>query len=200
MRTLLCVALLGAALAAHGQAIDKNDTGGGSLWSDDVRNPFIDRTARRAGDLVTIVISETSAARFAADTSLTKSDSNSTTPPSIGGFFGRLLRPLSSSSESSNSGSGETNASGRVSFRLTAIVREVLPNGNLVLEGARTVTINREVQTFKLSGVVRRDDVMANNTVMSESIADAEIRVEGRGGIYDRQRRGILTRLLDWLF
>jgi flagellar L-ring protein precursor FlgH len=200
MKTIVIVALAALSAAVTAQIIDKNESGGGSLWSDDVPNPFVDRTARRIGDLVTIVISESSAARFAADTSLTKSDSTSVTPPVIGGFLGQLIRPLSTGASSSNAGTGETTATGRVSFRLTAVVREVLANGNLVLEGARTVTVNREVQTFKLSGVVRRDDVLANNTVMSESIADAEIRVQGRGGIYDRQRRGILTRLLDWLF
>lgn len=149
---------------------------------------------------MTIVISETSVARMAADTSLTKTDANSVTPPGLGQLFNRIFKPLSTGSSGSSTGAGSTNSTGNVSFRLTAVVREVLPNGVLVLEGARTVTVNKDVQTFKLTGAVRRDDILPNNTVLSESIADAEIKVEGKGGIQDRQRRGLLTRLLDWLF
>jgi flagellar L-ring protein precursor FlgH len=80
-------------------------------------------------------------------------------------------------------------------------VKEVLPNGNLVLEGTRDLKLNKETQQIVISGIVRRDDVRPDNTVLSENMAMAEIRSMGTGGVIaDRQRRGILTRLVDFLF
>ena len=83
---------------------------------------------------------------------------------------------------------------------MSAVIKKVLPNGNLVIEGTRFVKINKDIQTFILTGMVRKDDVRADNTVLSESLADADIKLEGKGPIADRQRKGILARLLDWLF
>jgi flagellar L-ring protein precursor FlgH len=83
---------------------------------------------------------------------------------------------------------------------MSAVVKKVMPNGNLVIEGTRFVKVNKDTQTFVLSGVIKQDSVLPDNTVMSESIAEAEIRVEGKGAITERQRKGILSRVLDWLF
>jgi flagellar L-ring protein precursor FlgH len=83
---------------------------------------------------------------------------------------------------------------------MSVIVREVTPSGQLVVEGTRSLVTNRETQTLVLSGIVRRDDIRADNTVLSTNLADAEIRMEGKGLIADRQRRGILTQIMDWLF
>lgn len=70
----------------------------------------------------------------------------------------------------------------------------------MVIKGTRSVTVNKEVQTFVLTGTIRRDDVRSDNTVLSENIANADIRLEGKGTIHDRTRRGLLTQILDWLF
>jgi flagellar L-ring protein precursor FlgH len=83
---------------------------------------------------------------------------------------------------------------------MSAIVTKVNPNGTLIIEGARSVVVNKETQLFKITGVIRREDVRPDNTVMSEAIADAQIKLDGKGTINDRQRRGLITRLLDWLF
>lgn len=196
---LAALSVLG--LSADAQVIDKNYESG-SLWSNQT-NPLIDRTARRVGDLITIIISEQSIASFSASTDLKKEDSSKVNTSFVGKFLSGLFRPLSSAStgaSSSNSGSGSTLQNGKLAARLTAVVKQVLPGGNLIIEGTRAVVVNKEIQTFKLSGVIRRDDVRPDNTVYSENIADADIRMEGKGAIYDRQRRGLLTRLLEWLF
>ena len=74
------------------------------------------------------------------------------------------------------------------------------PNGHLIIEGTRKIVINRETQLFKLTGIVRRDDITPDNSVLSESIAQAEIRFEGKGQIANKQRQGLLSQLMDWLF
>ena len=69
-----------------------------------------------------------------------------------------------------------------------------------MIEGTRTIVVNKETQLFRLTGIIRIQDIKPNNTVLSESIAQAEIRMEGKGQIADRQRKGILTTILDWIF
>ncbi len=181
------------------QTIDKNDNPG-SLWTPSTVNPFLDRTARRVGDLVTIVISEQSAATFTAATNMKKSDSNKLNLDLFGSFLNNILKPASSGATSSNDGSGTTTQNGKLSARITGVIKEVMPNGVMVVEATRSLVINKELQSFKLRGLVRRDDVSPDNTVMSEALAEADIRFEGKGAIQDRQRRGLLTQVMDWLF
>jgi flagellar L-ring protein precursor FlgH len=83
---------------------------------------------------------------------------------------------------------------------LTAEVKFVTAAGNLIIEGSRKIVINKDTQLFKLTGLVRRDDILPDNSVLSEKLAQAEIRLEGKGQIADRQRKGLLTQVLDWLF
>jgi flagellar L-ring protein precursor FlgH len=183
------------------QIVNKNFDGEpGSLWNSQGVNPFLDRTARREGDIITIIISETSVANYSATTTLSKQDNNSVNVQLFNNVLSRILRPFTTSDNGATNGTGTTNQTGKLTARLTGVVKQVMPNGTMVIEGARTLMVNREVQTFKLSGVVRRDDIRSDNTVMSENIAQADIRLEGKGAIYNRQRRGLLTQILDWMF
>lgn len=193
--------IIGAALAvsAQAQVIDKNDNPG-TLFPKDYQNFLLDRTARRVGDIITILIDETSAASLTANTTLSKSDSNKVGLKTFVDFFDRLLKPIESSSSSSNSGKGSTDQTAKFSAKITGVVKEVRPNGVLVFEANKSMLINKELQTLKLTGMIRRDDITPENTVKSERVADAELNISGQGGIADRQRRGILTRILDWLF
>lgn len=198
---VLAALLLSVGAPVAAQVINKDDAGAasGSLWVDG-RNPFLDRTARKEGDLITILISESSIASFSASTSTAKQDSNSVTSNLLNSLFGLLSKDPVTGSNGKTSGSGTTSQNGTLRARLTAVVKSVMPNGNLVIEGTRIVTINKDSQTFRITGFVRRDDVAPDNTILSESIAQAEIAFEGKGQIADRQRKGVLTRLLDWLF
>jgi flagellar L-ring protein precursor FlgH len=83
---------------------------------------------------------------------------------------------------------------------MSAHVTELMPNGDLRVEGRREVTVNSERQTLKISGVVRRVDVDTRNTVLSSAIADARIEYTGLGTVDDVQRPGWLTRILDWVY
>lgn len=185
---------------AYAQAIDKNESSAtGSLWKDG-SNPLLDRTARKEGDLVTILISEVTVASYGATTAATKADSNSLGTNVLNSVFGLLKPSPTSNASSSTGGTGTTTQNGTLRARLTAEVKAVTPQGNLVLEGTRSIVVNKETQLFRLSGIIRRDDIAPDNTVLSENIAQAEIRLEGKGTIADRQRKGIVTRILDWLF
>ena len=196
-RTLI---LLLAALPLWATAQDGGKENPGSLTAPDARNPFVDRKASRVGDIVTILIEESTLAKNSADTSATKSDSSDAGTAALGGLISRLFGPLTSSATSSVGGTGTTQQNSSMRARMSVIVREVTPSGQLVVEGTRSLVTNRETQTLVLSGIVRRDDIRADNTVLSTNLADAEIRMEGKGLIADRQRRGILTQIMDWLF
>jgi len=200
LRKLFILTLL-ATQVASAQVIDKNDSDQvGTLWNDQKGNAFTDRTARRKGDILTVVISEASSATYTATTNASKADNNSISLNLFNNIVQRLVRPWTSQDSSSNQGTGTTTRNGKVTARMAVVVTDVLPNGNLLIEGGRTLMVNKELQTFKITGIVRRDDVKSDNTVMSENIAEADIRLEGKGLIQDRQRRGLLTQLLDWLF
>ncbi len=179
----------------------------GSLVPRRYRNLFLTRTARGVGDVVTIIVSESSASSFSANTTATKKDTTATGPNSVPlvdflrvGLLSTILRPQSTNANSTVSGAGSTAQQGRFSARLSAVVKAVLPNGTMLIEGSRMVKVNNETQNLVLTGIVRPDDVRSDNTVLSESLASAEIKSEGIGLVVDRQRRGILTRLIDWLF
>ena len=192
----LSVAFASSALA---QSEREADSAGSVYTKTTFNNPFADRIARRAGDILTVLISETSASTFSATTTTAKTDANSVNHINVP-ILGQLFSTLSTGATSANSGTGTTNQNGTFSAQMSVIVKKVLPNGNLVIEGVRWIKVNKETQSFKLSGVIRQDDIAANNTIASSNIQDASITADGKGAIADRQRRGILTRLVDFLF
>lgn len=194
-KTPIVASLIAWAAIAYPQASQNP----GSLWSDRAKNPFLDRIAKREGDIITIIISETSSSSFAAQTNTSKTDSNSITK-GLGPILGNLIPALGTGANSSNSGQGTTTQTGRFVAKMTVVIKKVLPNGQFIIEGIRDVKVNKETQSFKLSGIIRADDIRSDNTVLSENIAEAQIFADGKGAISDRQKRGIITRILDWLF
>jgi flagellar L-ring protein FlgH len=189
-----------AALAANllAQDVSKNENPG-SLWPDSGEDLLQDRTARREGDIITILIFENQRSSFSASTNANKNDATNINA-GIGPILSRLIPNLRVGASSTVNGDGSTVQNGRFVGRMSAIVRKVHPNGTMEIEGIREIQTNRESQILKLTGMVRRYDVRSDNTVLSENIANASIKAEGKGMIYDRQRKGILTRLVDWLF
>lgn len=192
--TLIALAAFGTNAIAQ---VDEQNPG--SLWPTKYVNPLLDRTARSEGDVVTILISEVSSGTFTASTTAARSVNNSITK-ALGPIIGGLIPDLGTMGSSTTDGKGATTQVGKLTARMTAVVKKVLPNGTMIIEGSRSVQVNKETQMFKLSGLIRRDDIRPDNTVLSENIAEAQINVDGKGQINDRQKRGILTRLLDWLF
>jgi flagellar L-ring protein precursor FlgH len=104
------------------------------------------------------------------------------------------------SSETSFDGLGSTQQSDTLDATVSAIVTQVMPNGSLTIEGQRQITVNGEKQTLHVKGIVRDQDISARNTVVSTSLANAEITYEGEGMISRQQKPGLISRLLDWIW
>ncbi|MES1227893.1 MAG: flagellar basal body L-ring protein FlgH, partial [Armatimonadota bacterium] len=164
-----------------------------------VNDAYLDRVARKKGDLLMVIIDEASLSTFTANTTTSKKVSNSTVSNvlnAINQFFG----PFSNGADHSSAGKGSTDQTSKMTARMSVIVKEVDSAGNLTIEGTRSLVTNKDTQTFVLTGVIRPFDISPDNTVVSTKIANAKISMAGKGQIADRQRKGILTTVLDWLF
>jgi len=184
----------------------------GSLFNTQAGDGVIhNRIAMHKGDLLTLVVNESQTGTNTNSTSTTKKDTttmNSSVLQSLTGMFGGSLGTILNSPFNSNgtnvnsatAGSGTTSTSTSYTANVTVVVMDVLPNGNLVLEGKRTIKMNKNDQTILLEGTCRPDDVAVNNTIQSQQVADLRLEAEGKGLIASRQREGILTRVISWLF
>lgn len=181
----------------------------GSLWiGENGRNMlFTDNKARYVNDIITIVIEESSSGQNKASTTTSRDTSTSSGISALLGLDTSLINKnanlggkiaVGGSSANSLKGVGDTSRGGRLSARVTARVVRVLDNGNLFIEGRRQLTLNEEDQYIVITGIVRPEDITADNLVMSYHIADARIVYTGTGVINDKQRPGWLTRVLDW--
>lgn len=168
-----------------------------SLWMDRSHSIFADKKARNVGDILTIVISESTTQ------SATKSRSNGKSSSinldaGVGVF--RFMKAASAGSSDSFTADGSANDTNSYSGRITVTVMEVLPNDNMIVEGNQSIWQNRDEHKITFRGVVRRDDVLMDNTVPSYKVADATIKFDGKGPLNAKQRQGILTQLFNFLF
>ena len=173
----------------------------GSLWRDG-RSPamlYTDARALRENDLVVVKIEEVADAKRSSDTDL----SHKSNVSAVAAFNQALSSPslqVNGTFDKSFQGTGSTGRTERLTATVPALVRKVLPNGNLFIEGHRVVLVNSEEQHFYISGVVRPIDIDQENSVKSSMIADAEIEFTGRGILSDNQRQGWLARYMGWLW
>jgi flagellar L-ring protein precursor FlgH len=116
--------------------------------------------------------------------------------------FADLSKILNISNSSKFAGAGSTSRQENLNATITARVIDVLPNGNLLIEGRRNIKVNEEDQIIVLEGTIRSRDIAQDNTVNSIYVADARISYSGRGIISDRQSPGWLMNILDkiWPF
>ena len=184
-----------------------------SLWNDSGSNGslFLDYKSRHIGDLLTVNIVENTSASNSNSTNTSKASAANSTLTSVLGlplnlgasnFLGSgntldLNNDLTSSS--TFNGSGTKSKADTVTGTMAARVTEVLPSGNLVIEGHREIIVDNEKQTITLSGIVRPKDIDAANTVASTSIADAKIAYSGSGMLSDANKPGWLLTLLSWI-
>jgi flagellar L-ring protein FlgH len=167
---------------------------------------FSDLRARRVNDLVTVRVVENISASGSADSALDKNSSGSASVTKLFGLdtkFPGWLDATSLAAMGANttfSGSGSTNRAGSLSAVITARVTEVLPNGDLVLEGIREVDINGDRQFVVLSGIVRAADIGPGNVVPSTAVGQMQIRYFGKGLIRDNLKPGWLVRVLNKVF
>lgn len=93
---------------------------------------------------------------------------------------------------------GNTTRTSTLTTTITCTVTRLFPNGNVEIEGQKRVTVNRDDSTVIVRGIVRGEDISVRNTVPSTQIANAEVELKGKGPLWNNQRRGWLTRMLDW--
>jgi len=186
--------------------LQQTSTNDMSLWNEDMAfgDLFSDPKARRAGDVITIQIAESSSASNSADTSTDRGSSLSAGISELFGVNTSTLQNLSVSGEmeSGFEGSGKTSRSGKLDAYITARVVEVMPNRNLKIVGSREIMVNNEKQIMMIYGVVRPRDISDNNVVLSTFVADARIAYSGAGIVDDRQRPGWVANALNtvWPF
>lgn len=193
-------ALAAIALASPGAAAPD-----GSLWTrpgTDERGMCADKTAYRIGDIVTILVSESSKLVSSVKMS-TSRESN------ISNDFSRLLfsnvlnhdgeTPSTTLKVGANTheGSGSLDNSQSITAQISVQVVDVLPNGNLVLEGARVLTYSGETYYMLTQGICRPVDISTSNTITSSLLADARIEVVAEGTLTEAERMGWMTRLFN---
>lgn len=186
-------AVLIAAVVFGGNAVEAK-----SLWVDNANMSFYaDKKARNVGDILTIVINESTTQTATKTRSNAKSGSiNVGTGTGIFDF----IKAFSVSGSDSFTADGAATDTSRYSAQITVTVIEVLPNDNMIVEGTQSIWQNRDEHKITLRGTIRRDDVTMNNTVPSTKVADASIRFDGKGPLNAKQRQGILTQLFNFLF
>lgn len=158
---------------------------------------YSDVKALKVGDLVTILIVESATATNTADTKTSKKFKTTGGP---GTGYLDFLKAWGISQDESFQGGGSTTRTGKFTAKLTARIVDILPGGNFKIEGTQLLTINNEKQVITFTGIVRPQDITANNTVLSNFVADAQIKYEGKGPLARKQKGGFFFKLIDWLF
>jgi flagellar L-ring protein FlgH len=227
-RVLFCLAALMLASCARSQrAIDpaatvipeniyaKAENLEGSLWPGDTSKNllFEDNKARKVGDIVTVTVNESATSSQSATTNTSRDSSASiTTGPvlglpsnlgiqdflKMGTGFDPNIGP--STTQLNHQGTGTTTRNGSLTTTVSAIILDVLPNGNMKIEGRRSVTVNNEEQYMVLRGTIRREDVNYDNTISSTLIANASITYSGYGDIADPQRVGWMSKVISYIW
>jgi len=181
---------------------------GESLWTkknNRERSMFADRKASQAGDILTVIIDESSTMANTQRTTTSKKSSIANEinqflfSPSASGFGTHNGELPKTNITGDNSYEGGGNISNRQSFsgRASLTVIDKLPNGNLVLEGIRVVSFSGETHYMVLHGIVRPEDITPGNTVFSSAIADARIETVTEGSLTVTQKKGWLNKIND---
>ena len=182
-----------------------------SLWKDDVsRSPFADKKARFVGDILNIRVQESNAAKRDAKT---ESSRTGTADASISSFFFGTQAGTSTGSQAgkhkgsypamkfsnatSHAGTGTIDNSDSITARFGVRVVDVLPNGNLIVEGIRNASYAGESQTIVLRGAVRPFDIESDNTIYSYLLSDLQIRYVSSGVISSAKDKGWFMNFWD---
>jgi flagellar L-ring protein FlgH len=177
-----------------------------SLWRNGSRAFFKDQRAHQIGDILTIKVKITDKAEIE---NATKRKRTNKEDSGVDNFFGKQKLPIVNSalptriftadSTGSSEGEGSVNRSEQLQTNVAGVVIQVLPNGNLVVEGRQEVRVNFEIRELIVAGIVRPEDIESDNTIESTKIAQARIAYGGRGQITDVQQPRYGQQVLDVL-
>ncbi|HYD30398.1 MAG TPA: flagellar basal body L-ring protein FlgH [Azospirillaceae bacterium] len=182
-----------------------------SLWRSGARSFFKDQRAKQVGDILTVMIEIEDKAELENQTSRGRDNSEEMGLPNLFGLetgAGRGLRAIlpdaanpgslmNMNSATNSRGTGAITRQESIELKVAALVTQVLPNGNLVIQGRQEVRVNFEVRDLVMSGVIRPEDITAQNTVSYEKIAEARISYGGRGQITDVQQPRYGQQIFD---
>ena len=177
-----------------------------SLWRNGSRAFFKDQRAHQVGDILTIKVKITDKAEFE---NATKRKRTNKEDSGVDNFFGKQKLPVVASalptriftadSTGSSEGEGSVNRSEQLQTNVAGVITQVLPNGNMVVEGKQEVRVNFEIRELIVAGIVRPEDIESDNTIDSTKIAQARIAYGGRGQITDVQQPRYGQQVLDVL-
>lgn len=183
--------------------------GANSLWREGARGFFRDQRARRVGDVLTVNVTISDKAELTNETSRSRQNRDDM---GMTGFFGLqnkleewLPAPIDPSSlvdlnsALNNAGRGEVNREESIEMNVAAIITQMLPNGNMVIEGRQEVRVNFEVREVLVAGIVRPEDITPANTIPHQKIAELRVAYGGRGQITDVQQPRYGAQILDIL-
>jgi flagellar L-ring protein FlgH len=178
-----------------------------SLWRTGSRAFFKDQRAAQVGDLLTVTVNITDKANIANETQRSRANTEDTGVTDflgaklLGGKAASVLpgRVLTADSTSSSDGKGSVQRQEALQTNVAAVVTQILPNGNLVVEGKQEIRVNYEIRELIVAGIVRPEDIQSDNTIDSSKIAEARIAYGGRGQISDVQQPRYGQQVLDVL-
>lgn len=174
---------------------------GYSLWSDSQSALFKDSRAINVGDILTVNIQINDKASFNNQTDRSRVNSSGINWQTQAELFGWTppvtSGDLASGSDTSTKGKGSTERSEKLTLLVAAVVTGILENGNLLISGSQEVRVNHEIRILNVAGIVRPQDVDAENTISYDRIAEARISYGGRGRLTEVQQPPVGQQVID---
>ena len=183
-----------------------------SLWRVGARTFFNDQRAGQVGDILTVLVTVNDSAKTSNTTNTGITSSNAMGVPNFFGLestLGKILpggydpsKMITTNTADASQGTGGINRVEQINLTIAAVVTQVLPNGNMVIQGSQEIKTNQDVRQLTVSGIVRPEDISSSNTIYSSQIAEARINYGGRGDIEAVQKTPAGTALLQrfWPF
>jgi flagellar L-ring protein precursor FlgH len=180
-----------------------------SLWRTGARAFFEDQRARRVGDILTVIVEISDKAEIDNETTRNRDNSENINVAKFGGFEKILEKILpdgtdlsqlaAATSDSKSLGGGGIDREEKITTKIAAVVTQVLPNGNMAIEGRQEIRVNYEMRELIVAGVVRPEDITSTNTIPISKIAEARVSYGGKGQISDVQQPRYGQQILDIL-
>ncbi|HVN01630.1 MAG TPA: flagellar basal body L-ring protein FlgH [Caulobacteraceae bacterium] len=182
-----------------------------SLWRTGARTFFNDQRAGRVGDILTVLVTVNDSAKTSNTSNTALTTSNAMGIPNFFGLessLGKVMpsvdpsKLITTNTATSSQGAGGVNRAEQINLTIAAVVTQVLPNGNMVIQGSQEIKTNNDVRQLTVAGIVRPEDISSSNTILSSQIAEARINYGGRGDVSAVQKTPAGTGLLQrfWPF
>lgn len=185
-----------------------------SLWRPGARAFFKDQRANQIGDILTVTINIADTASLSNSTTRSRNNSESAESPNLIGYERKLWERLPGNnnatldpaalvnlgSTSNSTGTGQITRQDTIALRVAAVVSQILPNGNLVVQGSQEVRVNYETRVLQIAGVIRPQDIRSDNEIPYDRVAEARIAYGGRGQLTDVQQARWGQQIYDILF